>query len=89
MKTIPVEIGKGKETAFAVESITPGGEVRRALSVLKVGTTTHPEKFDILSFDNLKRVKGAQGKLPENLLIQRAAYATAQSDNILATMKYK
>lgn len=30
-----------------------------------------------------------QGKLPEELLIQRKAYATPQSDGLLVTMKYK
>ena len=39
--------------------------------------------------DNLKRAKGALDKLPEDLLIQRAAYATAQSDSLLVVMKYR
>ena len=49
----------------------------------------HLEKFDPLSSDNLNRAKGAQGKLPEELLIQRAAYDAAQNDNLLVAMKYK
>lgn len=40
------------------------------------------KKFDTLSSDNLMRVKGAQDKLPEELLIQRAAYAITQSDSL-------
>ena len=50
---------------------------------------THLEKFDSLSSDNLKRARGALDKLPEELLIQRAAYAAAQSDSLLIDMKYR
>ena len=42
-----------------------------------------------LSSDNLKRAEEAQDKLPEEFLIQGAAYATAQSDSLLVAMKYK
>ena len=52
-------------------------------------TITHLEKFDPLSSDNLKRAKGALDELPEELLIQRAACATAQSDSILVATKYR
>ena len=38
-------------------------------------TITHLEKVGPVSSDNLKRAKGALDKLPEELLIQRAAYA--------------
>ena len=47
---------------------------------------THLEKVDPLSSDNLKRTKGALDKLPDELLIQSAAYATAQSDSLLVAM---
>ena len=57
--------------------------------VIEGSTITHLEKFDPLSSDNLKRAKGALDKLPEELLIQRAAYATAQSDSLLVAMKYR
>ena len=52
-------------------------------------TIAHIEKFDPLSSDNLMRAKGALGKLPEELLIQMAAYATAQSDSLLVAVKYR
>ena len=58
-------------------------------SVIEGSTITHLEKFDPLSSDNLKRAEGALDKLPEDLLIQRAAYATAQSDSLLVAMKYR
>ena len=57
--------------------------------VIEGGTITHLEKFDPLSSDNLKRARGALDELPEELLIQRAAYATAQSDSLLVAMKYR
>ena len=37
----------------------------------------------------MKRAKGALDKLPEDFLIQRAAYATAQSDSLLVAAKYR
>ena len=57
--------------------------------VIEGSMITHLGKFDPLSSDNLKRAKGALDKLPEELLIQRAAYATAQSDSLLVAMKYR
>ena len=57
--------------------------------MIEGSTIAHLEKFDPLSSDNLKRAKGALDKLPEELLIQRAAYATAQSDSLLVAMKYR
>ena len=124
-RAISPEGGKGKEAALAVKSLTLLGEVRKALSVLKVdtkevkdisfvgkqvcamlttsayapilmrriviegSTIAHLEKFDPLSSDNLKRAKGPLDKLPEELLIQRAAYATAQSDSLLVAMNIR
>ena len=57
--------------------------------VFEGSTATHLEKFDSLSSDNLKRARRALDKLPEELLIERAAYATAQSGSLLVTMKYR
>ena len=57
--------------------------------VIEGSTITHLEKVDPLSSDNLKRAKGALDKLPEEFLIQRAAYATAQSDSLLDATKYR
>ena len=42
-----------------------------------------------LSSDSLKKAKGALDELPEELLIQRAACATAQSNSLLVAMKYR
>ena len=57
--------------------------------VTEGNTIAHLERFDPLSSDSLKRAKGPLDKLPGDLLIQRAAYATAQSDSLLVAMKYK
>ena len=37
----------------------------------------------------MKRAKGVLDKQPEELLIQRVVYATAQSDILLIAMKYR
>ena len=57
--------------------------------VIEGSTITHLEKFDPLSSDTLKRARGPLDKLPEEPLIQRAAYATAQCDSLLVAMKYR
>lgn len=50
---------------------------------------THIEKFDPLSYDNLKMAERARDKLPGELLNQEPTFATAQSGSLLVTMGYK